>query len=200
MSSRLSTAKELYARARALVQELSDLAIQTNPSFKFSIAMLQLDYILQITLIHAAMADDDFKEIELEFIRDITEYGSVVNLFNIKMKETEPDLPCLSWENLIPLRNALSENGRAAFFGCMTEFVDGIAADFVHWFAPIDAKCEKINYLNRINNVLEQIITVFASYDDDNDAASTIPEIEKANRIKRNILISKWKKAVEDAT
>lgn len=198
MESKIALAAEQYRKVREIVQELSDLAIETNSKFKFSIAMRQFDYILQISLIYAAISDDDFKPVELSFVRDITEYGSVVGLFNSKMKDIEAGIPELTWENLEPLRKALSEKGREAFLKQMTDFVEEIANDFVKWFAPIDAKKTKINYLTRISSLFDEIINIFTTCDGDESSDSTA-EADAAKRIKRTILINKWKKAMEEA-
>ena len=200
MESKLTAAREHYAKAKAIIEELSNLALETNSKFKFSIAMRQFDYILQLSLIYAAVTDDDFKKVELDFIKDITEYGSVVSLFNIKAEDIAPNLPDLTWENLIPLRKALSVKGKQAFMDQITVFVDGIAVDFIKWFAPIDAKSTKINYINRISAVFDDIITLFSFCDDEADTAGATAEQESAKKVKKSILVSKWKKAVEETT
>ena len=200
MESKLTAAREHYAKAKAIIEELSNLALETNSKFKFSIAMRQFDYILQLSLIYAAVTDDDFKKVELDFIKDITEYGSVVSLFNIKAEDIAPNLPDLTWENLIPLRKALSVKGKQAFMDQITVFVDGITVDFIKWFAPIDAKSTKINYINRISAVFDDIITLFSFCDDEADTAGATAEQESAKKVKKSILVSKWKKAVEETT
>ena len=196
MNSKLASAKEHYSKVRAIVKELSDLAMKNNSRFKFHIAMKQFDYILQISLIHAAITDGDFKAVELEFIKDITEYGSVVGLFNVKMEKIAPELPELTWENIIPIRSALSDAGKTAFLEQMTAFVDEIAKDFVKWFAPIDAENKKVNYLSRINTIFDEIIAIFATCDGENDIENINQENTDAKKIKKSVLISKWKKAV----
>ncbi len=200
MNPQLKSAKELYAKARGIIEELSNLALETNSKFKFSIAMRQFDYILQIALIHGAIADNDFQPVEIEFIRDITEYGSVIGLFNVEMKDIAPELPDLTWENLEPLRKSLSDKGKEALINQLTEFVDEIAKDFVKWFAPIDAKETKVNYLNRIRVLFDEIINLFSLCDGDVERVNTLLESDAARKVKRNVLVTRWKKAVEDAT
>ena len=199
MNPQLTSAKTFYGKAKDIILELSNLALEKNSKFKFSIAMRQFDYILQLALIYGAVADNDFKPAEQEFIRDITEYGSVIGLFNAKMNDIAPELPDLTWDNLEPLCKSLSDAGRLAFMNQLTDFVDGIAKDFVKWFAPIDAKDTKINYLNRISVLFDEIINLFSLCDGDVERDNTILETDAARKVKRNVLINKWKKAVEEA-
>ena len=74
---------------------------------------------------------------------------------------------------------------------------NGIANDFVKWFAPIDAEDTKVNYLNRINTAFDRIIQIFSLCDSETDTPEALDEQDAAKKLKKSILISKWKKAVE---
>lgn len=193
----LIQARTYYNEAKGIIEKLAELAKKKNEKFKFSISMKQFDYILQLSLIHAAVLDKNFDEVEIEFIKDITEYGSVVAFFNFKMKDIVEDFPELTWENFPAVIKKFSENARKNFLNQMYDFLDGLAEDFVKWFAPIDAEDKKTDYLAEINKRFEQIINILTSRNG-KPAELVADEVAAAGNLKRNLLLTRWEKAVAD--
>lgn len=193
-SSSLATARTYYGEAKKTIQTLSDLAKETNDKFKFEIAMRQYDYIIQASLIHASIENGKIDDAELDFIKEITLYGDVISLFNLKIKNEIKDLPDLSWPNLRPILTTLSLNGKAKFFKKFDTIVGNIADDFVKWFAPIDAKDTATDYLKKLDSALEKIIDLFAKCDGDESEEAIASEKAAAKKTKKSLLIDKWKR------
>ena len=194
-TSSIVVAVKNYENAMEQIEALAELAKKTNDKFKVEISKRQYDYIIQASLLHAAIENGKIDGEEIDFMKDITKHGDALSLFNLKIKDEIKDLPDLTWENIGEILTTLSVNGKARFFKKFDTIVGNIADDFVKWFAPIDAKDTAVDYLKLLDTALDGIIHSFTRCHGIEPKEVTDAEIAAAKKAKKSLLVDRWKRA-----
>ncbi|MBE6688722.1 MAG: hypothetical protein E7588_05535 [Ruminococcaceae bacterium] len=196
-------AYDSYKQVEAVVKELSELTQIVFRHFSHTIAMRQYDYMLQLLLLSMAVADDDYKNLENQFVEKITRYGSILTSYNISLKDKGSDTK-YTWQSLREHINSLSGDEKSAFVGDLYSLISHRIKEFVDFFACIDQAVKGRNFLAEINFATENILRQFAIIDETEDVNPNDPgtaafsELELALELKAEIFTEKWLQVISE--
>ena len=183
----------LYEDAKKTVKDLSDYAKTIAPEFSYEIAMRQFDMILQAVLLNVAVQDNQFVNVEAQFIDKITDYADVLVKVNATLKEENPSWIDMTWNDI----ECLTDENKDKFALIVANVVDGIAEDFTQYFAAIDV-VEDRDYLEELQAYIIKISMLLSAVDgDDLDSDASQNETYRGFAVYNHLFKEKWEKHMQ---
>lgn len=131
----------------------------------------QFDVILQLSLLNVAISDDDFSDIERQFIEKITQYGDLVDWINQNFDKFE-----VSWDHIY----SMSESVLGELIEAIHEGAHDVFVQFFSMVVLLDELSDN-NYLNEITHKVAKICGALVVIDgdiDENEKPAIIESID----------------------
>lgn len=198
-----SRACDAYERAKALIAELTEKTKELAKDFNGEVAMRQFDLIIQAILLNLAVEDGELAPVEISFIENIAEYGSVLDTVNREMKEQSPTWRDMGWGDIA----SLSPEYQGKFATIVAAVVEKYANEFTYFFSAIDYIDEK-DYERELTYCLFELILMLDAVDEggydpdealDDERLRALSAFEILFKDKWKENTDRFKKAIEES-
>ena len=146
MNEQFENARGFYA---AVMQDLEEIAVSLKnffrtqgQEFNTDLFYRQYDCLLQYSLLHTAIIDNDFDLNEVVFIRDLTEHADLMDYLN-SICDTD-----FSWQLIFKGEIAAI----STWLSAIRPLMDSVKEDFCAFFALYDAASPKDYLQNLVKN------------------------------------------------
>lgn len=117
-------ARDAYEMAKSFLNSVHSEAGTKIPELKLEHLVLQLDWIIQASLLVSAINNEAYEAIEGGYIKEIATQGDVLELFNLELEARAIELPRLEWQGLCELICALDSNKKRDLVVMLCSFVE----------------------------------------------------------------------------
>ena len=194
---KLDAASGYYKKIEETISELSALVCTVYPEFSFEVAMRQFDYLLQLLLLTAGFADNNYKSIENRFVSKISRYSSLVHSYNEYLKLQGGEKYDYTWQSLKDMISTLTKNEKNEFIRQLYTICTDSINEFIHFFAPVDSAVKGRSFLKELTSLTEKILCLFTVIDGDGISAA-YSEAENAFDLMQEVFTSKWVSTMQE--
>ena len=150
---------QAYQRYRYVTETLNQfgkiLEEVTDGQFDREIALCEYDCILQFILLYSAIADDEISRPEVQFAKQITDYGDIMKMLRARTSLN------LDWEDL----QGMDRETGLQLLKAMSSVYSEMVNDFCGSVAKADGMIKKIDLLETIRESTICILSCFTCVD-----------------------------------
>lgn len=184
-------AEQAYDRAVALIRSLDETfqsdAFRDDPGERYdsSVTLYQFDVILQAILLQMALSDGVFHRLERRLIDRITRYGDLL----VYLRKATNGALALSWEKI----DGLSAETKRELARCLPDILERTCNSFVHPLAVADGMVDSVDFLEKLENELQEIALSLSNIDGVRREAERSAYVEMLE----HLLTRRWKQMKE---
>ncbi len=160
----LTNTGKAYYELKALVMDMVKEIGDKNPSFTYPVAMGELDIVLQTVLFYSAIEDDKIVKAEKLIIKELTSYEDLLSIINQEQLDLDPNWQELDWTMVA----SMTKDEQKEIASLALEIASSYAKELVTALARADEENKRVNYLEKINKAVIEIIIAFCGIDGDN--------------------------------
>lgn len=184
-------AEQAYDRAVALIRSLDETfqsdAFRDDPGERYdsSVTLYQFDVILQAILLQMALSDGVFHRLERRLIDRITRYGDLL----VYLRKATNGAVALSWEKI----DGLSAETKRELARRLPDILERTCNSFVHPLAVADGMVDSVDFLEKLENELQEIALSLSNIDGVRREAERSADVEMLE----HLLTRRWKQMKE---